>query len=80
VVEVGCVGFAIVPSTYPDSPFEPSSWVMFMAHASRLSLLNFCSSESIVRDVVPDDIVYRGIGVFARKITVVDSAKIHSSW
>jgi hypothetical protein len=30
--------------------------VILMFHLNRLSPLNFCSSERIVRDAVPDDI------------------------
>ena len=55
------VGLGTLPSTYPSSPLEPSSWVIIVVHLSRLSPLNFCSSERIVRDGIPDDMVaYRG--------------------
>ena len=57
MVEVGTTGFPMFPSTYPVSPFDPSNCVMVIFHFSRFSPLNFCSSESIVSEGVPDDIV-----------------------
>ena len=50
----GLVGFAIFPSTYPSSPFDASSWMMFVFHCRRLSPLNFCSSDRSVSDGIPD--------------------------
>ena len=43
--------------TDPVSPFDPSNCVILMFHAIRLSPLNFCSSERIVNDGVPNDIL-----------------------
>jgi len=54
------VGMVIFPSMYPSSPFAPNNWVMLVVHESKLSLLNFCSSERIVREGEVEDIVYRG--------------------
>jgi hypothetical protein len=54
---VGMGGFGISPLTYPVSPFDPRSCVIVTFHAIRLSPLNFCSSESIVKEGDPDDIV-----------------------
>ena len=51
---VGCVGFGIVPSVYPNNPFAPSSWVIIIFHCSKFSPLNFCSSGRIVKDGNPD--------------------------
>ena len=59
VLDDGCADFTIFPSTYPSSPLDLSSWVMVVFHLSKLSLLNFCSSERIVKVGIPDDIVYR---------------------
>ena len=59
VAEDDMVGFAMVPSMYPVSPLDPSNWIIVMFHFIRFSLLNFCSSESIVNEDVPDDIVSR---------------------
>lgn len=47
-------GFFIVLSIYPNRPFDVSSWVMFVFHWSKFSLLNFCSLVSIVREGIPD--------------------------
>lgn len=47
-------GFWILPSMYPDSPFNASNWVIFVFHCNKFSPLNFCSLESIVRESVPD--------------------------
>ena len=58
-MEDGATGFAMLPSIYPVSPFDPNSCVMVIFHLSRFSPLNFCSSESIVREDVPDDISTR---------------------
>jgi len=53
-------GKVIFPSMYPDSPFAPSNWVMLVVHESKLSPLNFCSSERIVSEGEVADILYRG--------------------
>ena len=53
----GRTGRGIFPSIYPDKPFDPKSWVMFVVHDRRLSPLNFCSSERIVNDGVPEVIL-----------------------
>ena len=50
-------GFGIFPLIYPSNPFDPSSCVILVFHCSKLSPLNFCSSDSIVSDDVPDIIV-----------------------
>ena len=55
----GSGGFMTRPSMYPSNPLEPRSWVILVDHLSRLSPLNFCSSESIVSVGIPD-IVDRG--------------------
>ena len=81
IVAVGVVGsgtdsgpgFWITPSIYPDSPFDASSWIMFVFHWSKLSPLNFCSSESIVRDGVPD-ICFRLGSVWFRFCVLVSCA------
>jgi hypothetical protein len=49
------VGRVIFPSMYPNSPFAPSNWVV---HESKLSLLNFCSLDRIVREGEVEDILY----------------------
>ena len=54
-------GFCIFPSIQPDNPFDPRSWVMLVFHCSKLFLLNFCSSESMVSEGIPDMIVQAGI-------------------
>ena len=46
--------FCIFLSIYPDNPFDASSWNIFIFHCSKFSPLNFCSSESIVSEGVPD--------------------------
>ena len=48
------LGFFSVPFKYPSSPLAPSSWLILIFHWRRLSPLNFCSSERIVSDSVPD--------------------------
>jgi hypothetical protein len=53
-------GLVIFPSIYPSSPFDPSNCVMLVFHWSRLSPLNFCSSDSIVSEGMPDIINGRG--------------------
>ena len=58
-VSVGAVRKVILRSMYPDSPFDPNNWIILVFHESRLSPLNFCSSERIVSEGV-DDMVYRG--------------------
>ena len=50
-------GFGMFPLIYPSSPFDPSSCMILVFHCGGLSLLNFCSSDSIVSDDVPDIIV-----------------------
>ena len=50
------LGFGMSPFTYPVSPFDPNSCVIVTFHVIRLSPLNFWSSESIVKEGVPDDI------------------------
>ena len=47
-------GIGILPLIYPNSPFDPKSWVILVFHCSKLSPLNFCSLESIVSDGIPD--------------------------
>jgi hypothetical protein len=47
-------GLRMLPLIYPRSPFEPSTCVMLVFHYSRLFPLNFCSSERIVSEGVPD--------------------------
>ena len=47
-------GFCIFLSIYPDNPFDASSWNIFVFHYSKFSPLNFCSSESVVSEGVPD--------------------------
>ena len=59
VVDVGRTGFGTFPSIYPVSPFDLSNCIMVMFHFSKFSPLNFCSSESIVNEGVPEDIVDR---------------------
>ena len=51
------LGFIICPLIYPSNPLDPSSWVILAFHCSRLSPLNFGSSESMVSEVVPDIVV-----------------------
>ena len=46
-------GFCIIPPIYPINPLAPSNCLIFVFHWSRLSLLNFCSSESIVSEGIP---------------------------
>ncbi len=59
VVVVGwVVGKVILPSTYPKSPLDPNNWVILVVHDIKLSPLNFCSSERIVKEGT-DDIVYK---------------------
>ena len=48
------LGFCIIPLMYPSNPLAPSNWVILVFHCRRLSLLNFCPLESIVRDGVLD--------------------------
>ena len=50
-------GFGMFLLIYPSNPFDPSSCVILVFHCSKLSLLNFCSLDSIVSDDVPDIIV-----------------------
>lgn len=61
VLEDCSSGFVIFPLIYPTSPLDPSNWVILIFHCNRFSPLNFCSSERIVNDGVPDDIAYRGM-------------------
>ncbi len=56
-VAEGGLGFPMVPSMYPVSPLDPSNCAMVIFHFRRFSPLNFCSSESIVREDVPDDML-----------------------
>ncbi len=56
VVVDGTAGFGMLPSTYPVSPLDPSSCVILTFHVIRFSLLNFCSSDNIVNEGVPNDI------------------------
>ena len=51
------IGLGILPSTYPSSPLDLSSWVIVVVHFSKLSPLNFCSSEKIVKVGIPENIV-----------------------
>jgi hypothetical protein len=57
-----CAGKLIVPSMYPDNPFDPRSCIMLVVHDSRFSLLNFCSSERIVSE--GDDDIDIGVGCY----------------
>ena len=43
-----------MPITNSNNPLAPSNWLILVFHCKRLSLLNFCSSESIVSDGVSD--------------------------
>ncbi len=55
--DVDCmVGFGMSPLTYPVSPLDPRICAIVTFHVIRLLPLNFCSSESIVREGVPDAI------------------------
>ncbi len=59
VVGVGSTGCITFPSMYPVSPFDPSSCVIVTFQFSKFSPLNFCSSESIVKEGIPEDIMNR---------------------
>ena len=58
------------PSIYPKSPFDPNNCFMFLVHDRRLSPLNFCSLESIVKVIEPEDMEDRSQWVNARMCLV----------